>query len=106
MKRLLSLLLAIMLIISVLVINVFAATSTLPGDVNSDSKVNNKDLGLLMQYTNGWGATINTKVADVNADGKINNKDLGLLMQYVNGWDVKLESVKQDGTIDGPIIYL
>lgn len=104
MKKILSFLLIMALIISTLSIGVVAATSNLPGDVNNDGKVNNKDLGVLMQYTNGWSTTINTKLADVNADGKINNKDSGLLMQYVNGWDVKLEN-KQDDIIDGPLVY-
>lgn len=60
------------------------------GDLNDDSLMNNKDLGLLMQYLNGWGVDLNTDAADVNADGQINNKDYGVLMQYINGWDVSL----------------
>ena len=60
------------------------------GDLNGDFAVNNKDLGLLMQYINGWDVTVNLEHADVNNDGKINNKDYGLLMQFINGWDVTL----------------
>jgi hypothetical protein len=60
------------------------------GDVNDDGKINNKDLGLLQQYVNGWEVVVNEKAADVNGDSKVNNKDLGLLQQYVNGWDVEL----------------
>lgn len=62
----------------------------LPGDVNNDGKVNNKDLGLLQQYLNGWGVSVNKAGADVTGDGKVNNKDLGLLQQYLNGWKVEL----------------
>ena len=61
------------------------------GDINGDGKTNNKDLGLLMQYLNGWDVAISDTVADVNGDGRINNKDYGLLMQFVNGWDVVLK---------------
>ena len=61
------------------------------GDVNGDSKVNIKDLGLLQQYLNGWDVDLSTKVADVNGDGKVNIKDLGLLQQYLNGWDIELK---------------
>ncbi len=61
-----------------------------PGDVNNDGKVNNKDLGLLQQYLNGWTVTVSEKGADTNGDGKVNNKDLGLLQQYLNGWNVEL----------------
>ena len=71
----------------------------LPGDVNSDDKVNNKDLGLLRQYLNKWSVTVDERAADVNADGKDNNKDLGLLRQYLNKWDVTLKD-PQGGSLD------
>lgn len=61
------------------------------GDINNDNAVNNKDLGLLMQYINNWNVEINIYTADVNDDGAINNKDYGLLMQYINNWDVELQ---------------
>ena len=61
------------------------------GDVNGDGAVNNKDLGVLMQYLNGWPVEITDDAADVNGDNSINNKDYGLLMQYVNGWPVELK---------------
>ena len=61
-----------------------------PGDVNGDGKVNNKDLGLLMQHLNSWEVEITGDEGDVTGDGKVNNKDYGLLMQFVNNWDVKL----------------
>ncbi len=60
------------------------------GDCNNDGKINNKDVGILLQHINTWEVEINIAAADVNADGKINNKDLGLLLQYINKWDVQL----------------
>ena len=57
-------------------------------DINGDNKTNNKDLGLLMQYLNGWEVEIDTAIADINGDGRVNNKDYGLLMQYINGWEI------------------
>ena len=60
------------------------------GDVNDDGRINNKDLGLLQQYLNGWEVAVNEQAADVNGDGRANNKDLGRLQQYLNGWDVEL----------------
>lgn len=57
-------------------------------DVNDDGKINNKDLGVLMQYLNGWDVQIVLEAADINGDGKVNNKDYGLLMQKLNGWDI------------------
>ena len=63
----------------------------LNGDINGDGKVNNKDLGLLMQKLNSWEVEIAGDDGDVNGDGKVNNKDYGLLMQFTNGWDVTLK---------------
>ena len=63
------------------------------GDISGDGKINNKDLGLLMQYLNGWDVEIIDTVADVNNDGKINNKDYGLLMQFINGWELEINFV-------------
>ncbi len=64
---------------------------TITGDINNDGKVNNRDLGILMQYLNGWDVTINKVSADVNGDNAVNNRDYGLLMQYTNGWDVEFK---------------
>ncbi len=63
----------------------------LPGDVNGDGNVDNKDYALLMQHLNGWDVEIDLGVADVNGDGNVDNKDYALLMQYLNGWDVELK---------------
>lgn len=61
------------------------------GDINDDKSINNKDLGLLMQYLNNWNVEIVAETADVNGDDAVNNKDYGLLMQYLNNWDVELK---------------
>ena len=61
------------------------------GDVNADGNINNRDLGIMMQYINGWETKILLESADFNGDGKINNKDYARLMQYINGWDVELQ---------------
>ena len=58
--------------------------------INDDGVINNKDLGLIQRYLNGWNVEINRSAAEVNGDGVINNKDLGLLQRYLNNWDVEL----------------
>lgn len=63
----------------------------MPGDVNGDGSVDNKDYALLMQYLNGWDVELDLGVADVNGDGSVDNKDYALLMQFLNGWDVELK---------------
>lgn len=60
------------------------------GDVNSDSKINMKDLVLLRRYLNKWDVVIDTYAADVNSDSHVNLKDLVLLQRYLNKWDVTL----------------
>ncbi len=62
----------------------------LPGDVNSDGELDNKDLSLLLRYLNRWMVEIHHNAADVNGDGEINNIDFCLLQRYLNGWDVTL----------------
>ena len=62
----------------------------IPGDVNGDGKLNNKDLSLLFQYLSNWDVTVNEAALDINGDGKVNNKDLSLLFQYLSNWDVTI----------------
>ncbi len=66
-------------------------TDGTPGDANGDGNVNMQDLGLLMQYLNGWDVTVDTAVLDVNNDGKVNNRDMALIQRYLNGWDITLQ---------------
>lgn len=61
------------------------------GDVNDDGALDNKDLGLLQRYINGWDVRVNEAACDVNDDGAADNKDLGLLLQFLNDWDVELK---------------
>ena len=63
----------------------------IPGDVNDDGIVDNKDYGLLQRYLNDWAVTINEDAADVNRDEKINNKDYSLLQRYLNNWEITLQ---------------
>lgn len=62
----------------------------IPGDINNDGKVNNKDLTRLFQYLSKWNVEVNAQALDVNGDGKVNNKDLTRLFQYLSKWDVQI----------------
>ncbi len=95
MKRVGSILLALVLVLGVVFTTASVATadSVLYGDVNGDGKINNKDLGRLQQYINGWEVEVNLAACDVNDDGRVNNKDLGRLQQYINSWEVTLGPV-------------
>ena len=61
-----------------------------PGDINGDGELNNKDVSRLMQYFAGWDVEVNEATLDVNGDGLLNNKDASRLMQYLVGWDVDI----------------
>lgn len=61
------------------------AEDILKGDINGDSKVNNKDVVALFRYVNGINVNIDTDTVDFNEDGKINNKDVVALFRYVSG---------------------
>ena len=67
-----------------------SSQQAMPGDVNGDGKVNNRDVGMLQQYLSGWKVTIQSSASDTNGDGKVNNRDVGILQQYLSGWNVSL----------------
>ncbi|MCR5611626.1 MAG: InlB B-repeat-containing protein [Clostridiales bacterium] len=62
----------------------------MPGDVNGDGKVNNKDVNRLLQYIAGDDVEVVLKACDTNGDGKINNKDVSRLLQYLAGDNVEI----------------
>ena len=62
----------------------------LPGDVNNDGNLNNKDLTRLFQYLSDWDVEVNESALDINGDGNVNNKDLTRLFQYLSDWDVDI----------------
>ena len=62
----------------------------IPGDINNDGVVNNKDLTRLFQYLSDWNVAVNEPALDVNGDGNVNNKDLTRLFQYLSDWNVEI----------------
>jgi hypothetical protein len=55
-------------------------SSSIPGDLNDDGRVNGADLGLMIS---AWGT--NDPAADLNGDGTVNGGDLGLLIANWTG---------------------
>ena len=62
----------------------------LPGDINGDGKVNNKDVTRLQKYLNGDEVEVVTFNLDTNGDGRVSNKDLTRLQRFVKGAAVEL----------------
>ncbi|MBO4733706.1 MAG: dockerin type I repeat-containing protein, partial [Clostridia bacterium] len=62
----------------------------IPGDINGDAELNNKDLTRLFQYLSDWNVEVNEYALDVNGDGDVNNKDLIRLFQYLSNWNVEI----------------
>lgn len=60
--------------------------SGIPGDINGDKKVNNKDAMLLFQYIAGWEVEVDLGAVDCNGDGSVNTKDAITLFRYCAGW--------------------
>ena len=62
----------------------------IPGDINDDGDVDNKDLIRLFQYLSEWGVEVNEAALDVNGDQAVDNKDLIRLFQYLSEWGVEI----------------
>ena len=91
MKRVISVLLAVAVLVTMATAFSASAATLMYGDLDNSGKVNNRDLGLMQRYiNNGSSVDIDKTLADVDDNGKINNRDLGMLQQYLNGYDITL----------------
>ena len=87
MKRVFTILLVVILMVGVLstgMVSYANAAMKMVGDVNGDGRVNNRDLGGLQMWLNGYAVNVDTG-SDINGDDKVNNQDLGLLQVALNG---------------------
>ena len=62
----------------------------LPGDINGDGHVNNKDVTRLLRHLKGEELEVVTRNLDTNGDGSVNNKDLTRLTRFLKSGDVEL----------------
>ena len=81
MKRIVTMLLAVALLVSALSVY---ATTAMVGDVNGDGAVNNRDMGALQRLLNDWTVAVDGS-ADVDGNGAVNNRDMGCLHRLLNG---------------------
>lgn len=68
-----------------------AVIDHIPGDVNGDKEVNNKDVSTLFKYLSGWNVAVIASSLDINGDGEVNNKDVSTLFKYLSGWNVEIK---------------
>ena len=62
----------------------------IPGDINGDGSVNNKDVLRLQKYLKGQNVEVVEAALDVNGDGKVNNKDATRLARWLKYHDVEI----------------
>ena len=68
----------------------------LPGDLDSNSRVNARDVSMLRQFiAGGYNVTINREAADVNADGRLNAMDVAWIRRHIaGGYNITLTPAK------------
>ena len=90
-RSLLSVLLALTMLVQLVPMSVFAQSSVLYGDVNSDGAIDEDDVDLLARYlSNDTSVAIDKDAADVDRSGAIDLNDLLYLVKLVNGADISL----------------
>ena len=62
----------------------------IPGDINGDGLVNNKDVLRLIRYLKDTSTQVVEENLDVNGDGFVNNKDVLRLIRFLKSGDVEI----------------
>jgi spore germination protein YaaH len=62
----------------------------IPGDINGDGNLTNKDVTRLQKLLKGVEVEVNAAALDVNGDGKVTNKDLTRLQRFLKTGDVEI----------------
>ena len=94
MKKIISIILAVVLACSMMSLTAFA--DSLKGDINGDNKVSAVDARIILQYVAGLITPENTDSYDVNGDSKITAVDARIVLQIVAGLVEQPETPPQD----------
>ncbi len=62
----------------------------IPGDIDNDGAVSNRDALRILQYLAGWDVYVMETALDANGDGYVNARDAARVLQYLAGWNVEL----------------
>ena len=64
----------------------------IPGDINGDECVDNKDATYILRYLAGWDLDkLVSEALDTDGSGIVDNKDATVLLRFLAGWDVELK---------------
>jgi len=85
MKKSLSFILAVVMIISTLMSFTVSSVNYLIGDLDNDGTINGKDGNVLKRYIAGAAFVDDIRSADINQDSSVNGTDTNLLLQYLAG---------------------
>lgn len=69
---------------------VLVSPEHLPGDVNGDGVVTNRDASAILRILAGYDADVVKNALDVNGDGKVSNRDASIIMRFLAGYLVEL----------------
>ena len=83
MKKIISLIIILVTAAAVGACAVISAASV-PGDLNGDNEVNNKDVVTLFRYVSGGNKVEDESMYDINGDKEVNNKDVVALFRSVS----------------------
>lgn len=65
-------------------------TVLLPGDINGDNKVNNKDGVCMLRLLADWDVEVVESALDVDGNGTFETKDCTTLLRYLAGWNIEI----------------
>ena len=79
-------------------------THFLPGDINGDGEVDNKDVVVLFRFVSGSDIVVNEAALDVNGDGEVDNKDVIVLFRHLSNDEIEI-SGKPYSPASGRVIF-
>ena len=94
MKKVISFMIVIVLVSAICIGSAIYAAAV-PGDMNGDDEVNNKDVVTLFRYVSAGITAEDESMYDINGDNEVNNKDVVALFRAVSS-DVTLTETEED----------
>ena len=91
MKRIISSLIVLVIVIGTLLVPSFSAPAW-NGDANGDGKINLSDVSLILRHIAAWDVEIDP-LADFDGNGKVNLSDASLVLKYIAKWNVAPDSL-------------